>query len=90
MLFSKAARLRFEKEQATGEKQTFERMNGATGLSTSTLIRFFKREPLDRIDAGTIGAMCEYFGCDLCDLLEYVPDRARAGAAAPEKEAVAA
>ncbi len=89
MLFSKAARLRFEKEQATGEKQTFERMNGATGLSTSTLIRFFKREPLDRIDAGTIGAMCEYFGCDLCDLLEYVPNQT-APAAAPEKEAVAA
>jgi hypothetical protein len=34
--------------------------------------------------------MCRYFACDLCDLLEYVPDEARAEAAAPEKEAVAA
>jgi len=74
MLLSKAPRLRFEKEQQSGEKQTYDRINVATGLSTSTLLRFFKREPLDRIDAGTIGALCRYFECDLCDLLEYVPD----------------
>ncbi len=74
MLLSKAPRLRFEKEQQTGDKQTYERMNAETGLSTSTLSRFFKRDPLDRVDAGTIDALCRYFGCDLCDLLEYIPD----------------
>lgn len=82
MLLSKAPRLRFEKEQEDGEKQTYDRINAATGLSTSTLLRFFKREPLDRIDAGTIDALCRYFGCDLCDLLEYVPDGAPAEKAA--------
>lgn len=82
MLLSKAPRLRFEKEQQDGEKQTYDRINAATGLSTSTLLRFFKREPLDRIDAGTIDALCRYFDCGLGDLLEYVPDGAPAEKAA--------
>lgn len=74
MILSKARRLRFEKEESGGEKLTYERMVKDTGLSSTTLARMLKPEPLDRIDAGTINALCRYFACDLCDLLEYVPD----------------
>lgn len=74
MILSKARRLRFEKEEQGGEKLTYERMVKETGLSSTTLARMLKPEPLDRIDANTINALCRYFACDLCDLLEYVAD----------------
>jgi putative transcriptional regulator len=82
MLLSKARRLRFEKEERDGKKLTYERMVEETGLSSTTLARMFKTEPLERVDAGTIGALCRYFECDLSDLLEYVPDNMPAEATA--------
>ena len=74
MLLSRARRLRFEKEEREGRKLTYDRMVEDTGLSSTTLARMFKPEPLERIDAHTINSLCRYFGCGLADLLEYIPD----------------
>jgi putative transcriptional regulator len=82
MLLSKARRLRFEKEERDGKKLTYERMVEETGLSSTTLARMLKTEPLERIDAGTINALCRYFGCGLSDLLEYVPEEQTPGVTA--------
>ena len=81
MVVSKMRRLRFEKEEQEGRKLTYEALQQETGLAPNTLARFLKSEPLDRIDANTIDALCRFFSCGIGDLLEYLPSDERAQAA---------
>jgi putative transcriptional regulator len=46
----------------------------ATGLNRSTLTALYK-ETATRVEVSTLNALCEYLGCTVADLLEYVPDR---------------
>jgi len=74
MIVCKLRRLRFEKEEATGQKLTYERLTEETGLAPSTLSRLLKPGAIDRIDGNTLDALCRYFNCGVGDLLEYQPD----------------
>lgn len=82
MIRSKLRRLRFEKEEKEGRKLTYETLREETGLASNTLARLLKPDPMDRIDAQTLDALCSYFVCDVGDVLEYVPNEATGGAAA--------
>ena len=31
-------------------------------------------QPIDRIDGSTLNGLCGYLGCQVGDILEYVPD----------------
>lgn len=74
MIVSRLRRLRFEKEEQERRKLTYETLQEETGLASSTLSRLLKNEPIDRIDGKTLDTLCQYFGCGVGDLLEYVPD----------------
>lgn len=45
----------------------------ATDLSTATISKLMKGENID-VKLSTINKLCNYFKCDLKDLLEYTPD----------------
>lgn len=82
MIRSKVRRLRFEKEEREGQKLTYEVLTQQTGLAPSTLARMLGTDPVERVDGKTLSALCRFFECDLCDLLEYVPDDLTAEVAA--------
>ncbi|MFC1749579.1 helix-turn-helix domain-containing protein [Pseudomonadota bacterium] len=44
-----------------------------TGLHRNTVTLLYK-ETATRIDLGTINKLCELFGCEVSDLLEYVKE----------------
>lgn len=44
-----------------------------TGINRGTATRLYY-ETAERIDIEVINALCQYFGCTVGDLLEYVPD----------------
>ena len=73
MIRSQLKRLRFNKEEAEGRKLTYKTITEETGLSEGVIVRLMNSN-FDRVDTQTLNAMCAYFQCDLCDLLEYVPD----------------
>ena len=45
-----------------------------TGLSRPTLYRIYN-ETGDRIEYSTIERLCDFFGCSIGELLEYVPEK---------------
>jgi putative transcriptional regulator len=44
-----------------------------TGLSINAIGRLYKQE-FDRIDCNTAEVLCNYFGCDLCELFPLEAD----------------
>ncbi|MDM8527623.1 helix-turn-helix transcriptional regulator [Anaerolineales bacterium HSG24] len=44
-----------------------------TGLSPATLYNF-ENGRTKRVDYNTLASLCQYFGCEVGDLLEYVED----------------
>jgi len=73
MIRSRMKRLRVDKEEAEGRKLTYKVITEETGLSEGVIVRLMNSN-FDRVDTQTLNALCGYFKCDLCDLLEYVPD----------------
>ena len=45
----------------------------ATGLSTATISKLMKGEHID-VKLSTINKLCEFFKCDLAEMIEYQPD----------------
>jgi len=45
----------------------------ATDLSTATISKLVKGENID-VKLSTINKLCSYFGCNLNDVIEYIPD----------------
>lgn len=45
-----------------------------TGISRPTLYRF-QNEDGDRVEYGTLDKLCNFFKCNVGDLLEHVPDQ---------------
>lgn len=43
-------------------------LSAETGIAGSTLSRLYRSE-FTRVDVNTIETLCEYFQCDVCDLL---------------------
>lgn len=44
-----------------------------TGLNRNTVTLLYK-ETAQRIDFSALEALCRYFECDVCDLLEFVEE----------------
>lgn len=45
-----------------------------TGISRPTLYRIYNNSG-DRVEYGTLNALCSYFNCSVGELLEFVPDK---------------
>ena len=45
----------------------------ATGLSTATVSKLMRGENID-VKLSTINKLCNFFNCNLSDVLEYKPD----------------
>jgi len=58
--------------EKTGQKTTYSEIAKATGLSKATLEALGSRNDYNTTLA-TIDSLCDFFGCDLKDLLEYQP-----------------
>ena len=61
------------KQQDEGRRITLQEVHRETGVAWSTLQRWEKGE-VDRFDAAVLSALCAYFGCQVGELLQYVPD----------------
>jgi putative transcriptional regulator len=63
-----------EKSRVSGQKVTYEDIRLATGISPNTLSRLAQPIPPKLIGVSVIDRLCKYFGCQVGDLLVYVPD----------------
>lgn len=61
-------RREFEEERVI----TYTDIHKATGISISALSNFGANKT-SRYDEDLLARLCEFFGCQVCDLLEYVP-----------------
>lgn len=50
----------------------------ATGLSAATISKLMQGENID-VKLSTINKLCEFFKCNLSELIEYVPDEKNQG-----------
>jgi len=41
----------------------------ATGLSSATLVAW-RKDTVERFDKGTLEKLCDYFGCEVADLIK--------------------
>lgn len=81
MIRSRLKRLRVDKEEVESRKLTYKVITAETGLSEGVIVRLMNSQ-FDRVDTQTLNILCRYFGCSVCDVLEYVPDTAPAEATA--------
>jgi putative transcriptional regulator len=72
-MFCRLAVLMAEKDTRLSQRK----LAKDTGLSTNTINKLFHNE-IDRVDRTTLEALCNYFSCDVGDLLTMreVPDEA--------------
>lgn len=59
-------------DRITGVKPTYRQLALATGLSTNTITRI-ARNDVSMVGLKTLDKLCEFFGCDLSDLIIRVP-----------------
>lgn len=57
-----------EKENKLGHKIIYAEISKATGIGMSVLSRWVNNK-VERFDSSTVIRLCEYFECDLADLL---------------------
>jgi len=74
MIKSKLKLLIAQREVATGQKITYESLGAQVGLSKNTLARLAENKT-DRVDFLTLDKLCQYFQCNVADLLEYEANR---------------
>ncbi len=73
MIRNRFEELRLRKSREEGEKLPLKKIGKKTGLSETTLWRL-SNGTNTRIDYATLDVLCRYFGCSICELLEYVKD----------------
>ena len=73
MIRSRLKRLRLDKEETEGRKLSYKVICEETNLSEGVIVRLMNSQ-FDRVDAGSLNALCRYFGCGVGDILEYLPD----------------
>jgi len=56
------------REAEMGYTLTYRGVAAATGLSTATLRRWVS-DSVERYDKGSLEALCDYFGCEVKDLI---------------------
>lgn len=63
-----------EKEIREHRKITYRQIAQETGIATSTLVAYAQRT-VNRYDSQTLEALCEYFNCEISDILILVQAR---------------
>ena len=61
-----------QKEKTDGRAYTYEQIRDLTGISPTTLSNY-ARGTVTRFDNSTLVALCNFFGCELSELIEYPP-----------------
>lgn len=74
MIYCKLKQLIAEKEFREKRKITYKVIQDATGLSSTTIAKLLNFKGVQRIDGSTLDALCEFFGCQVGDLLIYSPN----------------
>ena len=46
----------------------------STGMSASTISNLYN-EKVKRLDFDTLEKLCEFFNCNIEDIIEYIPDK---------------
>ncbi len=58
-----------------GEKRiTITEVAKSTGMSASTISNLYN-EKVKRLDFDTLEKLCEFFNCNIEDIIEYIPDK---------------
>ncbi len=58
-----------------GEKRiTITEVAKCTGMSASTISNLYN-EKVKRLDFDTLEKLCEFFNCNIEDIIEYIPDK---------------
>lgn len=71
MIISRLRILIAEKENRDRKKITYRGLAESTGLSTATIGKLLSYSGVNRIDGNTLSALCEYFDCNVGDILVY-------------------
>ncbi len=69
---SKFKQLLLQKQAERGEIITYRDVSAATGVPLGTLSRL-TADQVERYGGDTLAALCEFFNCQVADLLEYEP-----------------
>ena len=71
MFRSRMALLLAQNEHTERRKITQTELAQKTNLSRATIGRWLDREyVMPRLDAGTVAVLCDYFGCEMQDLVD--------------------
>ncbi len=58
-----------------GEKRiTITEVAKSTGMSASTISNLYN-EKVKRLDFDTLEKLCEFFNCNIQDIIEYIPNK---------------
>ena len=71
-----------QKELRDGREYTYEDISQVTGLSTTTITSYAKGR-VSRFDTSTLVALCDWFECNLSELIEYPPDKCQENSFVP-------
>lgn len=74
MIYCRIKELIAQKELREKRKITYKVLQDETGLSPVTISKLFRFDGVQRIDRTTMEKLCEFFSCDVGDLLTYIPD----------------
>jgi len=64
-----------ERQITTGKKITQKDIAIQTDLNESVVSRLMNADDVQRIEAATAAAICEYFDCDLGDLFTFLSEQ---------------
>lgn len=73
MIISHLKALIAKKEQMEKRAITYRTLSAETGLSTTTITKLATGS-FANIGKSTLDRLCNYFGCQVNQILEYVPD----------------
>jgi DNA-binding Xre family transcriptional regulator len=76
MIRSKLPHVKLSREEATGQKITYDMIKDGAHVSSNVIARLMSHKPVIRIDGKTLSGLCSYFSCQVGEILEYVPNQA--------------
>ena len=74
MIYCKIKTLIANKELAEKRKITYKVIQDETGLSSTTIAKLLNFRGIQRIDGSTLDKLCEFFHCEVGDILMYLPN----------------
>ncbi len=75
-IISQARQLRLNYQAKVGRLITIQEVAGATGLDRKAIARL-EENKTERYDGDVLAKLCAYYGVDVEDILEYVPENKR-------------